>query len=162
MGNRLLSAVLVAAAGVLLIIIPQFIFPVCETPFAGKAELGAHSALGRGDFAEPVPGPHAPLHMACFYTAKAEAGLGAAVILTGLLLLVFNSSERRLGVSLSLAPLAALAGATPWFLIGVCPSDMMLCRSGTLPALLLLSAALLAYALLNSWYLHKYKRPRHV
>jgi hypothetical protein len=164
MGNRILSAFVTVAAGVLLILIPQFIMPVCELPGGAviAPEEGAHSASRRGDTAAPAWGQHSIPHMACFYTARAEAGLGVAVILAGLLLLVLKSDERRLGVSLSLALLAALAGAIPWFLIGVCPSDMMLCRSGTLPALLLVSAALLTYSLLNSWYGHRSGKRRHV
>jgi hypothetical protein len=165
MQNRILSALVTAAAGVLLMLIPQFILPVCELSIDKQTamELGNHLSASHEDISAPALGQHAPAHMACFYTAQAEAGLGAALILAGLLLLVLKSDERRLGVSLSLTLVAALAGAVPWFVIGVCASEQMLCRSGTLPALLIVSAAILLYSGLNAWYLHHHsKRRGHV
>jgi hypothetical protein len=165
MVNRISTGLISLAAGVLLILIPNFILPVCE--FALPAEPSGHLGHAADHWSAPVEehalppalpateGHSGQGHMVCFYTAQAELGLGAVVIFNGLLFLLFSSPQRRLGVSLSLTGSAVLSGAIPTLLIGVCPGDMMICHSGTLPALLIVSAALALFSLVNALYLGK-------
>jgi hypothetical protein len=97
--------------------------------------------------------------MVCFWTARAEEGLGLLVIFGGLLLFS-RSAERRMGISLMLAGAAVFGAAIPCALLGMCRGETMPCRAGTLPALLLLSGFLFFFALLNSIFLLKIRGAR--
>ena len=105
-----------------------------------------------------MPDHSAQEHAVCFWTAKAEAGLGGLIVFGAFLLLLSNSLERRSGISLMLAGSAALGALIPTVIIGVCPQENMPCRSGTLPALLLLSGFFFLFFLLNSFYLIKRRK----
>ena len=112
------SACAVLALGLLTILVPYGVFPVCEGLIA-TASGGA------------VP-------MKCFWTARAVAGLGALLLFAGLVLFFAKSPPVRFGVALMLLPVGLLTFLVPWKLIGVCASEAMPCRMGTLPALGLL------------------------
>lgn len=131
MKNRLIIGIIVILAGLMYMLIPQFILPVCEY----------------------LPGNGPP--MKCFWSARAELGLGAAVIFGGLLLLLLGNTATRLGISLMLLAVTILTAATPTVLIGACRLDHMPCRAGALPALILLSGLLAIFLLLNILYLAK-------
>jgi hypothetical protein len=147
MGNQRWSGLITLIAGFLFIAIPYFIFPVCE--FAAQEMVAPHHAPAA------MSAGHSKPHMPCFWSARAELGLGLVLIAAGLFLLSSSPPERRLGLSLMIAATAALGGALPTLLIGVCPGAATPCRAGALPALLILSAALFLGALWNAWYLKK-------
>ena len=112
--------------GIIIILIPNYIFPVCP------------------GLLETVAGKHVP--MKCFWTARAEIGAGALVVLGGCALLLFKDHGARFGVSLMTAFAGALVVAIPTVLIGVCGSPVMPCRSGTLPALVVSGCLVIAAA----------------
>ena len=157
MSNQRLSGLISLIAGFLFIAIPYFIFPVCE--FAANDSAPHHEPAGHDPAPHHDPAAmsagHSKPHMPCFWSARAELGLGLLIIVAGLLLTVSPSPERRLGLSLMAA--AALGGALPTILIGMCPGTATPCHAGTLPAQLILSAALFLGALGNAWYLKKTK-----
>ena len=136
MKNRLLSGLLCVAAGLLLIAVPAYLLPVCEAV--------------------------TPPFMKCFWTMRVEVGLGCALLLLGLMLVLSSNPAVRLGLSLGGVCLAALAVAVPTVLVGVCGMDTMPCRMGTLPALVLTGSALLVGLLLNiAWLLRILKVKRY-
>ncbi|MDR1489132.1 MAG: DUF4418 family protein [Desulfovibrio sp.] len=170
-------ALLYAVVGLLYIAVPHVLLPVCEYADASAAHHHAASVLGgqAHNTHTPPPDHHGsgsaapnhqedpavhsePGHVVCFWTAKAEAGLGGLVIFGSLLLLFAGSPERRSGITLLLAGSAVLGALIPSVLIGVCQQESMPCRAGTLPALLLLSGVFFLFALLHSFYLIKYRR----
>jgi hypothetical protein len=169
--NKYIFALLVIVSGILYIAVPNTILPVCEyadiatpghaAPVSdaghGHAAPDIHTGHGHAD-APPVhqvdsAKASAPAHMLCFWTARAEFGLGLLVIFGGLLLALSKTTERRLGVTLMLAGTAVFGAAIPYALIGVCLAESASCRAGTLPALLILSALLLLFSLINCRYL---------
>jgi hypothetical protein len=173
MSNRYLAALIVIIAGLLYIAIPHSLLPVCEYAprtaqehaVAPAEHTGAHGSMPEHGHPAAAPAGQEPpaeqegtSHMVCFWTAKAELGLGALVVFGGLLLALGESVERRLGVTLMLAACAVFGAAIPAALIGVCPAKAMPCRAGTLPALLLLSGFLLLFALLNCRHLLKCRK----
>jgi hypothetical protein len=87
--------------------------------------------------------------MVCFWTARAEMGIGLLTVF-GALLLLTGSDERRLGITLMLAGTAVVGALIPYALIGVCERETMPCRAGTLPGLLLLSGLFLGCTLLQA------------
>jgi hypothetical protein len=167
-----LSALPYVFVGLLYIAVPHVLFPVCE--YAGASSARQHAASVHGELAHGAHTPPAEQHGAgssasghpedavghsgaghavCFWTAKAEAGLGGLVLFASLLLFFAGSPERRSGITLVLAGTAALGALIPSWLIGVCLQESMPCRAGTLPALLLLSGFFFLFALLHSFYL---------
>lgn len=163
-------ALLYAVVGLLYIAVPHVLLPVCEYADASAAHHHAasiHEERGHGAHTPPTEqhgaGSSASVdseteHAVCFWTAKAEAGLGGLVIFASLLLFFAGSPERRSGITLMLAGIAVLGALIPTELIGVCLQESMPCRAGTLPALLLLSGFFFLFALLHSFYLIKYRR----
>ena len=136
MVNRIISGLFCICIGLLLIAIPHCLFPVCsaELQLAGK------------DLTVP---------MKCFWTARAELGAGLVIIASGIMLFLFKNPHTRIGISVATTAVAVLAFAVPTWLIGVCLSETMLCRIGTLPALQLSSGILFLFTLLNALYLYR-------
>lgn len=93
--------------------------------------------------------------MKCFWTARAELGLGVAVMVGGFLYFLAKSERQKLGQCQMLAVLAALGGCIPSFLIGVCADEAMLCRAGALPAWMIVSGFLLLVCVINVWRLSR-------
>ena len=117
--RRLFSAGLIMLLGLLIMLTPQIIFPVCERTIA-TASGGA------------VP-------MKCFWTARAAYGTGGLVMTAGLMLAFVGLPGVRLGIAAMLLFVSLLSALLPMELIGVCAGVMMPCHMGTLPALCLLS-----------------------
>lgn len=86
------------------------------------------------------------MHMTCFYTARAELGIGVVIAALGLIGL-FVAPKIRVGLSIAIAAVAALALAVPTVLIGVCPGGMMHCHMIALPTLIVLSVLAIVFAL---------------
>lgn len=138
--NKSVSAILVILLGLLVILIPTYILPVCPP----SEIIINHEHHMTYKF------------MKCHWTAQAEIGVGVVIALIGLCMLLIKSALIRLGLSLSLIIITLLVAALPTVLIGVCPGEMMDCHIGTLPALLLLSAILLIVAIVNAIYLKRH------
>ncbi|MDR0379005.1 MAG: DUF4418 family protein, partial [Candidatus Accumulibacter sp.] len=83
----------IIVAGLLYFLIP-LVFPICESD---------------GDKI-----------MRCFWSARAEMGVGAATIVGGLFYFCSENAQRRVGLCLMIGVLACLGAAIPLFLIGVC------------------------------------------
>ncbi|HUT52522.1 MAG TPA: DUF4418 family protein [bacterium] len=107
----------VVALGVLLVLTPWVIFPVC----------------GVGRFA-PGPGIAPGMHP-CHGTLQAETVLGAAAIVIGFIPVLWPRKKAVLGASLGAAAVAVLAVLFPLAITGLCKVVTMPCRLGTLPAL---------------------------
>ncbi len=88
---------------------PVFIFPACE-------DMGDK-------------------HMKCFWTMKAEIGVGALIAVLGILIILISSVEIRRGLILAAGISFLNVLLIPDVLIGVCGGNHMQCRTLTLPAL---------------------------
>ncbi|OTQ36734.1 DUF4418 family protein [Gilliamella apis] len=150
MKNRVVTSVLFIFIGALLILFPLYILPVCPLPdaqaipattVAGDGHIHMHSTPGK--------------IMKCFWTARAEIGIGSLVIAIGALVLFSRSLFVRMGLSMALACTAVLAAAIPTILIGVCGNEMMRCNMDAKPALILLAIVLAIAAISNVLYLNK-------
>ena len=91
--------------------------------------------------------------MACFYTAKAEIGVGAVILILGIVTLALSDRKARLGISIAQFLNAILVLALPLKLTGICKMSDMACRAKTLPALIVISVILLVTAGVNAGYL---------
>lgn len=132
MGRVKFLAVLLLVLGVLIAVTPRYIFPVCEYKGLRMMTQG---------------GGYTP--MRCFYTGRAELGLGLLTVLLSIFLLLSTQRETQIYLSLSLALVFSLSLLIPFWLIGICQGPTMPCRVGTWPALLLEGGFGLVFSLLS-------------
>jgi hypothetical protein len=109
---------LLVLLGILIILTPWIIFPVCEVH-------DSYAILQSG----------AKIPMTCGWSARAELGIGALVAIAGALLILRSTPETRQTVGIFALALGALTILTPTFLIGMCKMAEHPCRVLTLPAL---------------------------
>ncbi len=125
MKNRIGFSIGYILLGALLSLIPAVIFPVCESE----------------------------KKMSCYYTARAEIGVGIFIIILGIAYILFKSEELRAGISLSIAVSSILIVLLPLKLTGLCKMSDMACRIGTLPALIVIAIIIAAVSLGNFVYI---------
>jgi len=115
-----------AVIGVLLIAAPWTFTPVCEV---------------HGAFVQTVTGKQLP--MPCGYTARAEIGTGALVLVAAGALAFGRSPETRRTVGAFGVALGALAILLPTAIIGMCAVADHTCRTMTQPTLMILGVGLI-------------------
>jgi len=128
MNNRVFSAIFFTLTGLLVAVGPQTAFKVCDTDM---------------------------MVMKCFYTARAELGVGILIAVIGIALFFLSNRGTRNGLNIALIPAGILTALIPTVLIGVCGGEHMPCHKLTLPALVLLGAMITAGAVVNAVYLYK-------
>jgi hypothetical protein len=112
--------------GILVALVPWIIFPVCEV---------------HGDYTTTASGTKVP--MTCGWTARAETGVGALIVVAGCILIARNTPETRQAVGIFTIALGVLVLLFPTVLIGMCKVATHSCRLSTLPALELLGAIII-------------------
>ncbi len=101
--------------GVLVAMIPNYLLPVCDL--------------------QATYLNHPP--MACYYSARAELGLGVLLALEAVLLFWTKSKESTRMVACTLIFTAILSLLVPSYLIGGCLNPQMSCQKVTFPSLYL-------------------------
>ena len=117
---------LLVILGIITILMPWIIFPVCET---------------QGQYVQAVSGMKFP--MPCGWTARAESGLGALIVVAGGLLIARSTPETRQAVGIFSLALGALVILFPTVITGMCRVADHPCRQLTLPALEILGIAVI-------------------
>ncbi len=126
--RQLILAGILVILGVLVIATPWYIIPICEAQ-----GITSHS-MSMGSAADSSAGTI----MKCGYTARAEAAVGALIILAGITLLALPGRDARRAIGVIATGLGAVTLSIPTVLIGVCSAANAPCRIGTLPALILI------------------------
>ena len=127
MKNRILFAAAFILLGLLVILAPTVLFPVCESE----------------------------MKMACFFKKKAEIGVGLVIAALGVIYFFLKNKDIRLGISIAQFLNAGLVLAFPAKLTGLCKMSDMACRVKTYPALIVLSVLLALTAAANIVFLIK-------
>ena len=127
MKNRILFAAAFILLGLLVILAPTVLFPVCESE----------------------------MKMACFFTKKAEIGVGLVIAALGVIYFFLKNKDIRLGISIAQFLNAGLVLAFPAKITGLCKMSDMACRVKTYPALIVLSVLLALTAAANIVFLIK-------
>jgi hypothetical protein len=120
---------LLVLLGIVIALTGWYIFPVCEM---------------HGLFTETKTGVKLP--MPCGYTARAETGIGALIVVAGGLLLARNTSETRQAVGVFSLACGVLVVLFPTVIIGMCRLADHPCRQLTLPALEILGVTVIIIA----------------
>jgi len=118
--------VLLVLLGILVAVGPWFIFPVCEI---------------YGSYLQTASGMKMP--MPCGWTARAETGVGALIVVAGGLLIARRTPETKQAVGIFSVAAGALVILLPTYLIGMCRLADHPCRQLTLPSLEILGVAIL-------------------
>lgn len=127
MKNRIVFALAFILLGLLVILAPTVLFPVCESE----------------------------KKMACYYTKEAEIGIGILIAALGVVYFFLKNKSARLGIAVAEFFSAGLVLLYPLKLTGLCKMSDMACRVKTLPALIVLAVLLLAVALGDLFFLGK-------
>lgn len=112
------TGALLVFLGIVVILVPWILFPVCE--------------MG-GLYIQAVSGMQFP--MPCGWTARAESGIGALIVVAGGLLIARNTPETRQAAGVFTLALGALVILFPTVLTGMCKVASHPCRLTTLPVL---------------------------
>jgi hypothetical protein len=120
------TGALLVLFGIVIALTSWVIFPVCEM---------------HGLYAETKTGVKLP--MPCGYTARAETGIGALIVVGGGLLIARSTPETRQAVGIFTIATGILVILFPTILIGMCRLADHPCRQLTLPALEILGAAVI-------------------
>lgn len=170
MKNRLITGILFIILGAFIAFGPLTIFPVCGVPSSQhaqghnmeqkKAKMSMkmddnQSKSSMNNASKETMSMGTGMVMKCFYTARAELGIGLLIVILGVLLIIFQSVKIRLGLNISIILNGILALLIPVLLIGVCNGIHMSCHSLTLPSLVVISSILILAALVNTIYLYK-------
>lgn len=120
-------AAALAVLGLLVIAAPWTFAPVCEV---------------HGQFVQTVTGKQLP--MPCGYTARAEIGVGALLLVAAGAVAFSKSPETKRVVGAFGIALGALAMLFPTYIIGMCAMADHTCRTMTQPTLLILGLGTIA------------------
>jgi hypothetical protein len=140
MKNRWIPGGITILLGVLTALVPAVIFPVCKN--------GIETAHGT-----TVP-------MRCYWTGRAEIGVGVVLAICGLFLLLLRRAHTRAGVALAVPLIAALGIALPAGLIGGCTMATMPCQSATFPVLYILCGGSLLFGAAQAFFLLRDKEKK--
>lgn len=88
--------------------------------------------------------------MCCHWAEQSVFGIGTALTVISLIVLVSGSGKASLGALLSMIPLAAVAALTPEILIPLCRMPMMRCHTAMHPAVIVISCLIAVTALVNA------------
>jgi hypothetical protein len=109
---------LLVILGIVVILGPWVIFPVCE-------HYGSYVMTQSGT----------QLPMPCGWTARAESGIGALIVIAGGLLIFRSTPETRQAVGVFTIAMGILVVLFPTVITGMCRMAEHPCRTLTLPAL---------------------------
>jgi len=125
---------LLVILGILVILTPWVLFPVCEM---------------EGLYLKTASGVQMP--MKCGWTARAETGMGALIMVAGGLLIARGSPETRQAVGVFSVATGILVILFPTVLIGMCAMAEHPCRQLTLPALEILGVIVIIIGAYLIW-----------
>lgn len=131
MKNKVTNAAVYLASGIMLIIGPYTLFPVCST-------------------AEKI--------MKCFWAARSVSTVGGMLAVFGIVLLLLKSKDSVIAVNLCSIAAGIATILLPSVIIGGCAKATMACQALTFPAIYLIGTAVVLFSVGNLIYLKKAKR----
>jgi hypothetical protein len=127
-------AILLILLGLFLAVSPWTVAPVCEVE-------GMYAKLANGK----------ELPMPCGWTARAEVGVGALVVVAGILLQFARSAEAKMMIGIFGAVLGVLAILFPTTITKMCAMSSHPCNLLTAPVLILTGVIIIA---VSGWVIY--------
>lgn len=137
--RNLIVAGFLIILGLLIIISPWYILPICEAKPGGMSGDMQEGSMNMEE--------ESSSHMSCWYTARAEIGVGALIIVSGLTLISLPGRNSRKAVGIQAIGLGIFAILLPTLFTGICPPATAPCRIGTQPSLIIFGVLTIATGL---------------
>ena len=128
-----------AALGILTILLPHIIFPVCQ--YFGIYQTVLLTPATEGFV---FAGATAPAPLPCYWMAWAEVAVGIPLLAAAVILFFSRRAETQRSMAILGIVLGLMVILLPTAIIGTCPDSSHPCNTGAKPALVLLGAATMA------------------
>lgn len=146
--RMLIPGIALIAIGLLVALAPWTFAPVCEVPTAENPN---------GLWVTTMAGKSLP--MPCGYTARAEIGVGAAIVILGGMMLFATSAAFIAALGAIGIALGGLIVALPNLLTKMCALSSHPCNTVTAPTLDLLGISLVSVSMGMALYRHRFILP---
>lgn len=141
--KKMIIRLIVIVFGLLISLGPQFLFKVCGSTMMSSGTIDDCCI-------EPeVSSCCAPVissRSVCYWTARAEIGIGLLIVALGACLIFFTDLKTQLGLLIGIFLASIIALFIPYTLIGGCASMDMQCHRIAFPALTAESIVLLIFS----------------
>jgi hypothetical protein len=149
MKKTVIISAIIMALGFLLALGPQFLFKVCDSGMS-SSESASSASADDDCCAEPEQnsccGPEASSLSICYWSARAEIGIGLLIVALGACMIVFTDPKTHLGLLIGIFLASIIALSIPNTLIGGCSVMTMQCRKVAFPTLTAESVVLLVFS----------------
>ena len=145
MKKNIIFSTIIIILGLFIALGPQFLFKVCGLKMSIsnniddcclEPEVNSCCTPMKNSF--PI----------CYWTARAEIGIGLLIVALGACIIVFNDRKTKLGLYIGTFLSSLIALFLPYTLIGGCSSIDMLCHKLAFPALTIESIILLIFSVI--------------
>ena len=143
--RRVLFTLLLVITGIMIIITPGFIFPVCQA--GGFSDSSLIKDVDQAENIKMVCSLSST-PMKCWYTARVETVLGALILLSGLALFIEKSVASLKVPGIIVTGLGLSVVLIPTNITGICDITSATCNIVTKPALILLGFVVVIIGLL--------------
>lgn len=161
---RIAAGIAIIILGLLVIITPRYLFPVCEEDNSSPVtSMGATMTtddmgtmdMSTGTAADDMDGMDmdgdadmamGASHADCFYTSRGALMLGLLIMLGGAAMMMATSANAVRLLSLVLGGMGAVVILTPTYFLPICENPQMACHDGSEPLLIVLGGLLILIA----------------
>lgn len=150
--KAIVFGVVIIILGLFIALGPQFIFQVCgSTITSSEVIVDCCTVFEISSCCVPDVGRLA----ICYWTARAEIGIGLLIVALGTCMLVFADRKIHFGLAIGTLFSSIIAWAVPNLLIGGCSSLVMRCHKVAFPALTVVSVVLFIFSVIIIFILQK-------
>lgn len=154
---RVAAGVAIIILGLLVIITPRYLFPVCEeqnghsgtatsmdaTMSTDDMDMGTTAGSSTQDMDEMDMSTG---HADCYYTSRGALMMGLLIMLGGAAMMLATTANAVRLLSLVLGGMGAVVILTPTYFLPICENPQMACHDGAEPLLIVLGGLVILVA----------------